>query len=97
MNTKSTTYNRDYGILSDSSKSLNKLFGDKSRKTVSLRTANGFKKTFNLKNMRDETAEDIVHGGMIVSTGLLLSKNKGAIITGFLLALSLIALYHNGK
>lgn len=96
MKTKISTYNRDYGILTDGSKSLNRLFGDKSGRTVSLRTAQGFKTTFKLDTMSDETAEDIVHGGMLLSAGLLASKNQGAKIAGLLLALGLFTAYHNG-
>lgn len=96
MKTEISTYSRDYGILTDGSKSLNCLFSDKSGRTVSLRTAQGFKTTFKLNSMSDETAEDIVHGGMLVSAGLLLSKNQGAKVAGLLLALSLFVAYHNG-
>jgi hypothetical protein len=96
MNSSNSTYNRDYGILTEGSKSLNKLFGDYSGKTVSIRTARGFKKAFRLKNMSDETAEDIVHGGMIITAGLLSSRNQGAKVAGLLLALGLFTAYQNG-
>lgn len=93
---KKINYNRNYGAFTDASKSLNKLFGDKSERTVSMRTAHGFKNSFKLSNMSDETAEDIAHGGMIASAGLLASKNKGAKVAGLLLALGLVASYQNG-
>ncbi len=92
---KDLTYNRDYGVLTDMSEGLNEFFGDTSGRTVSLRTSHGFKKTFGL-NISDETAEDVMHAGMIYSAHNLLSKNgnRGA---GFLSLIALIAFYQNGK
>jgi hypothetical protein len=87
----------NYGVLTDMSKSLNGLLGDKSGRTVSRRTTQGFKKAFNLDKIDDEDAEDIVHAAMI-STGLLLvSKNDNLKIFGALLLAGLFACYHNGK
>jgi len=93
--TKDATYNRDYGVLTNMSEELNRFFGDNSGKTVSLRTSHGFKKTFNL-NITDETAEDIVHAGMVFSAYNLFSK-KGNRTSGFLSLIALVALYQNGK
>ncbi|MFZ5551873.1 MAG: hypothetical protein ACOZCO_02065 [Bacteroidota bacterium] len=89
---------RNYGILTDASKAINEALGDKTGRTVSMRTAHGFKNSFELNDsMDDETAEDIVHGGMVASALLLCSKNEGAKIGGLLLLLSLVACYQNGK
>ncbi len=89
---------RNYGALTDLSKAANELLGDKSGRTVSMRTAHGFKNVFNLNDeMTDNTAEDIVHAGMLASVALLSSKNDGAKIGGLFLALSLAACYQNGK
>lgn len=90
-------YKRNYGFLTDASKAINEGLGDKSGRTVSMRTAHGFKNTFDLENMDDDTAEDIVHGGMIASAALLASKNEGAKIGGLLLLIGLVACYQNGK
>jgi hypothetical protein len=88
---------RNYGVSTEMSKSLNELLGDKSGRTVSRRTTQGFKKAFDIKNMDDENTEDIVHAAMI-STGLLLaSKNDNAKIFGVLLLAGLIACYQIGK
>lgn len=92
---KDATYNRNYGVLTDVSEGLNEFFGDKSGRTVSLRTSHGFKKSFGL-NITDETAEDIMHTGMIFSAYNLFAKN-GNKTAGFLSLIGLIALYQNGK
>ena len=41
-----TTARRDFGALTDVSKELNQMFGDKSGRTVSMRTTHGFKDAF---------------------------------------------------
>lgn len=89
---------RNYGLLTDASKAINEALGDKTGRTVSMRTAHGFKNTFNLnETMDDNTAEDIVHAGMVASAALLVNKNDGAKIAGALLLLGLIGCYQNGK
>ncbi len=89
--------NNNYGILTDMSKSLNVLLGDSSGRTVSRRTTHGFMKAFDIRDMRDNNAEHIVHGAMISSGVLLTSKNKNLKIFGLLLLAGLIALYQIGK
>jgi hypothetical protein len=92
-----TVAKRNYGVLTEMSKSLNELLGDNSGRSVSRRTTQGFKKAFDIKNIDDEDAEDIVHTAMI-STGLLLaSKNDNSKVFGALLLAGLIACYHIGK
>ena len=39
--------NRNYGALSEVSKTINYSLGDRSGRSVSMRTAQGFKKSFN--------------------------------------------------
>ena len=89
----------NYGIWTEMSKEVNKAFGDNSGRTVSRRTTHGFKKTLKLSdhNISDENAEHIVHGAMISSAVLLANKNKGAKITGLVIFVGLIGLYHAGK
>ena len=84
-----------YGELTKVSENLNSFFGDTSGRTVSRRTAHGFKKTFNL-SIHDELAEDIMHSGMLYTAHNLLSKggNRSA---GFLSLVALVALYQNGN
>lgn len=89
-------YNRNYGLLTDVSKDLNILLGDSSGRTVSLRTAHGLKKSFDNSSMPDAMAEDIVHGGMILSARLLFSKNKNSVLVGLIIVLGLILLYKKG-
>lgn len=89
---------RNYGLLTDASKTINEALGDKTGRTVSMRTAHGFKNTFNLnETIDDNTAEDIVHTGMLASAALLTNKSDGAKIVGALLLLGLIGCYQNGK
>jgi hypothetical protein len=87
---------RDYGFLSEASKSLNYAFGDKSGRSISMRTAQGFKNTFKLEEMHEDTAEDIVHAGMVASSFLIKSEDEGKKLIGFLLGLGLLYCYHNG-
>lgn len=91
------TYDRNYGLLTEASKDLNVLLGDSTGRTVSMRTAHGLKSTLNSPSMSEATAEDIVHGGMILSAGMLLSKNKNSLLTGILIVLGLILLYKKGS
>lgn len=85
----------DYGILTEASKGVNNFLGDQTRRTVSRRTSHGFKNAFNL-DISDETAEHIVHGGMVYSAHHLFSEN-GNRANGLLSLLALFALYHIGK
>jgi hypothetical protein len=87
----------NYGLLTDVSKSVNELFGDTTDRSVSLRTAQGFKRMFNCKSMDDDAAEFIVHSGMVVAYNQLNSKDKNNNGTGALLALGLFLCYQNGK
>jgi hypothetical protein len=87
----------NYGALTDASKGLNMVFGDKTGRTVSRRTTHGFKNAFSLQHVDDEDAEDLMHGAMIASGGLLMAKNDGAKVVGLLLLVGLIFCYHAGK
>lgn len=87
---------RDYGILSDISKALNKTLGDSSGRSISMRTAQGFKNTFKLDNMHEDTAEDIVHGSMIATAVLINSEDEGKKLLGLLLGLGLAYCYQKG-
>jgi len=88
---------RDYGALSELSKSINYSLGDRSGRSVSMRTAQGFKKSFKLENMHEDDAEDIVHIGMIATSTLVSSKDDNAKFVGLLLGLALGVWYSNGK
>lgn len=87
----------NYGILTDVSKDLNQFFGDNSGRTVSSRTAHGFKNFFNAKSMDDEAAEFIVHGSMVAATTLLNSKKETEKSNGLMLSLALFLFYQAGK
>lgn len=87
----------NYGVLTDVSKGINEAFGDKSGRTVSRRTAHGFKRSFKKSNMHDDDAEFIVHGAMVTSGALLKSKSSGAQAAGLLLLFGLFACYQDGK
>lgn len=87
----------NYGILTDASKGWNLILGDESGRTVSRRTAHGFKSAFKLKEMEDDDAELIVHSAMVASGALLSTKNDGAKAAGLLLLLGLFACYQEGK
>jgi len=91
------TVKRNYGVLTDTSKTINEILGDRSGRTVSMRTAQGFKKTIKLSEMSDNTAEDIVHTGMVASGALLISKNPKAKVAGLFLLLGLISFYQYGR
>ena len=88
---------RDYGILTDVSKTINYALGDRTGRSISMRTAQGFKKSFKLDDMHEDTAEDIVHLGMVATALLVSSKNDLAKFTGLLLGISLTICYWNGK
>jgi hypothetical protein len=94
-NSKKITAN--YGILTDISKDLNQYLGDNSGRTVSMRAAHGFKNFFNAKSMDDESAEFIVHGGMIAAGKLLNSKKETDRSNGLLLSIALLVFYQAGK
>lgn len=87
----------NYGVLTDVSKDLNQFFGDNSGRTVSTRTAHGFKNFFNAKSMDDEAAEFIVHGGMVAANRLLNSKKETDKSNGLMLSLALFLFYQVGK
>lgn len=87
----------NYGVLTDVSKGWNIILGDKSGRTVSRRTAHGFKNAFKLQNMEDDDAELIVHGAMVASGALISAKSDGAKAAGLLLLLGLFACYQEGK
>ena len=88
---------RDYGILSEVSKAINNTLGDETGRSVSMRTAQGFKKSFNLNDMHEDTAEDIVHLGMVATLALAKSKNDNAKLLGLLLGIGLTVCYWNGE
>ncbi len=88
---------RDFESLTDVSKALNRAFGDRTSRTVSRRIANGFKNTFDLENMEDDKAEDIVHLSMVASGGLLCSKSDGGKTVGVLLLAALFLCYQNDE
>jgi hypothetical protein len=87
----------NYGVLTDISKSLNLVFGDQSGRTVSLRTAHGFKSVFKCHDMHEDAAELIVHSGMLTAYYLLNSKNKNEQGSGVLLSLALLLCYQAGE
>ncbi len=97
MNNELTKSTRNYGVITDFSKELNHILGDRSGRTVSRRTAHGIKNSFNLNEMHDDDAEDIAHGAMVATAALLASKSDGAKVCGLLLLLGLVACYQNGK
>ncbi len=86
---------RNYGPLTDVSKLVNTIFGDKSSRTVSMRTTHGFQNILRL-NISEQDAEDIVHLAMVGSLLLVKSKNKTANTLGILLIAGLFVCYHNG-
>jgi hypothetical protein len=87
----------NYGAITDISKSLNLSLGDKSGRTVCLRTAHGFKSIFNCNYMHDDAAELIVHSGMVTAFRLINSKNKNEQGAGVLLSFALLLCYQEGK
>jgi len=100
MNT--TTYKngngtRNFGAITDVSAELNNLFGDDTGRSISLRTAHGFKNAFSLDNLDDNAAEDIVHGFMLLTPVLLSRKNDAANAIGIVLLAGLLGCYLAGK
>lgn len=89
--------NANYGVLTDVSKGVNQLFGDTSGRTVSQRTAVGFKNFFNAKSMDNDAAEFIVHSGMVAAAKLLNSKKETDKSNGFMLSMALLVFYQSGK
>lgn len=89
----------NYGILSDVSKTINYGLGDRSGRTVSRRTTQGFKRAFNINDsqLSDQNAEHIIHGAMVGTAVLLKSKKNANVATGLLTLACLFALYHAGK
>lgn len=88
---------RNFGVLTDISSDINKLFGDETGRSVSLRTAHGFKDVFNLQNLDDDTAEDIVHGFMTLTPVLLTRKNDAANAVGVVLLAGLLGCFLAGS
>jgi hypothetical protein len=73
------------------------MFGDFSGRTVSRRTAQGFRQVFNVHQMDEDNAEHVVHTGMITAGVLLNSQNENERTTGVILSLGLLICYHAGK
>ena len=86
----------DYGILTDWSKTGNKILGDETGRTISRRTGHGFKKLL-APEIDDKTAEDIVHLLMFSTLILFLMKNKKTFTFGMILLIVLIIFYQIGK
>lgn len=87
----------NFGVFTDISKSFNLAFGDQTGRTISLRTAQGFKNVFKCDDMHEDVAELIVHSGMLAAYYLLNSKNKNEQGSGVLLSLALLFCYQAGK
>lgn len=87
----------NYGVVTDASKSLNQFFGDQTGRTVSVRTADGFKNMFNCPEMDEDAAELIVHTGMVTAYTLLKSGKESDKGAGLLLSLGLLLCYQSGK
>lgn len=87
----------NYGVLTEISKGINKIVGDQSGRTVSRRTAQGLKKTFELHHQSDEQAEEIAHAAMVATGVCLTSKYDDVKIVGGLLTIALVAFYQNGR
>lgn len=86
----------NYGALTDFSKALNNLLGDQTGRTISYRTAQGFRKVFNATQLNEEDAEHIIHIGMVTAGTLIRSKDESQQTTGFLLSLTLFICYQAG-
>ncbi len=87
----------NYGIITDVSKSLNQFLGDETGRTVSVRTAHGFKNVFNCPEMDEDAAEFIVHTGMAAAYSLLKSEKDSENGAGLMLSLGLLLCYQSGK
>lgn len=88
---------RNFGGVTDISKEINAFFGDTTGRSISMRTAHGFKRALKRKDMDDNTAEDIVHATMTLAPILLKQKNDAANGVGTLLIIALLGCYWNGK
>ena len=78
------------------SKNANHLLGDRSGRTISTRTANGFQQ-ISPANVGEDNAVHIVHGAMVFALLFLCSKNKILRGIGAFLALTIILCYQLGK
>jgi len=87
----------NYGALTILSKQINHDLGDRSSRTVSRRTADGFRKSFKLNLMSGDDAEDIVHIMMILAPALLRQKSDFSKAIGILLFAGLVGCYAEGK
>ena len=96
-----TTSIRNFGVLTDISKGINYSLGDRSDRTVSMRTAHGLKRALNQPEMHDDTAEDIAHFGMIGAALILFTgagrRNNFLLAIAVLLIVGLIICYHLGR
>lgn len=87
MTTRQTQY--DYGVLNDVSRGLNQLLGDRTGRTVTQRTQDGFA---NLTNGNITPSGVVVHGLMGFGVGLATSRNKTVHYIGlFLVGLIVLA------
>ena len=82
--------------LSAFSKDANYLLGDRSGRTISTRTANGFQE-ISPATVEENNAVHIAHGAMVVTFFSLFSKNNIIKLIGFILGLILLFCYLIGK
>jgi len=92
-----TKSKQNYGVLTDISKEFNTFFGDRTGSSVSRRTAHGLKRGLDLRNVDDNSAEFIVHAGMVATGALLKSKDETSKGIGIFLGAALWACYLNGE
>ena len=85
---------RTYGKATQLSKKLNFILGDKTNRSVSMRTAHGYMRILKAERMNEDRAEDIVHGIMVLVLFLLITQN---ISLGVFVIINLAILYHIGK
>lgn len=83
-------------FVGDNSRFINALVGDKTGRTISLRTGQGVKKSLNL-NISDREAVDITHTAMLAGGLLLCSKNTTTKNIGLGIGATLFLAYHAGK
>lgn len=95
--TYTATKQRNFGFLTEVSKEINYSLGDYTDRTVSMRTAHGYKRAFNRHDIDDNTAEDIVHLIMTAAPILVSQKNDGAKAVGILVFAALFGLYQQGR
>jgi len=86
-----------YGVVTIISKELNSILGDKSGRSISMRTSHGFKNSLKLRNIHDNDVELIVHVGILAMATLLTQKRERAKGFGAALLLGLILCYWKGK